>query len=73
MQHYKLKQALLHAEKYHLDIKCVAEEAAQTLVTVKVCTGAKRVGGQVLKLSRQSDRATANSLSLLCCLIAFWN
>jgi len=31
MQHHELKQALLRAEKYHLDIKRVAEEAARTV------------------------------------------
>lgn len=31
MPHHELKQALLRAEKYHLDIKRVAEEAARTL------------------------------------------
>lgn len=31
MQHHELRQALLRAEKYHLDIKRVAEEAARTV------------------------------------------
>ena len=31
MQHHELKQALLRAEKYHLDIQRVAEEAARTV------------------------------------------
>jgi len=31
MQHHELKQALLRAEKYHLDIKRVAEGAARTV------------------------------------------
>jgi hypothetical protein len=41
MQHHELKQALLRAEKYHLDIKCVAEETAravsQAALAVRSC------------------------------------
>lgn len=41
MQHHELKQALLRAEKYHLDIKRVAEEAARTVsqavLAVRAC------------------------------------
>lgn len=49
MQHQELKQSLLRAEKYHLDIKRVAEEAArsdsQAALAVRACTHSCRIVG----------------------------